>query len=169
MCRVLRMIYAWLCWNIFSVIHKITYKTVVLVLTGENVLLDHYCIRYLDNFAQRKYAERKIVIYLENVTDPKYKKDVQFLKNDSRIKTIKMSHQWIELFYDLYSFYKFFDNIVFTFTSRPKENLLHRILAETNVDEEDAACLALYHLRCVPCNHSENQYYDAGSENCGDI
>ena len=43
----------------------------------------------------------------------------------------------------------FFDNIVFTYAFRPQDNLLGKVLKETQVNEEDAVCLGLYHLRAV--------------------
>ena len=156
MYRILRMIYAWFCWNIFKIIHAITYKTVVVVLTGEDVMIDYYCIQHLNDFAKRKYARKKIVIYFETVEDKRYKNCIQSLKKSPETKVIKLSYKWGELFYDFYSFHKFFDNIIFTYTSRPEENLLFRVLKETNVNEEDAACLALYHLRYIPQRSEKN-------------
>ena len=56
----------------------------------------------------------------------------------------------LKALYDYYSFDKFFDNIVFTYKTFPKYNLLGKVLNETSINEQDAVCLALYHLREVP-------------------
>lgn len=61
-----------------------------------------------------------------------------------------ISKKRLELLYDYYCFEKFFDNIVFTYTAKPAENMLGRVLTETDVNETDAVFLALYHLRNVP-------------------
>ena len=61
-----------------------------------------------------------------------------------------MSKADMEKLYDYYSFMKFFDNIVFTYVDKPEDNLLGTYLEKTDVNEEDAACLALFHLRSVP-------------------
>ena len=118
-----------------------------MVLTGENHLLDRYSIEYLDLFAKRKSADNALVVWsdIESLEGS----DLTRLKL-KRIKAVYLSDRKVKLLYDYYSFDKFFDNIVFTYTSMPEENLLGRILAETEVNEKDAVCLALYHLRYVP-------------------
>ena len=145
--RVFRVIVGWIYWHIFCLKNQITYRSVVLVLTGENHLLDRYSIEYLDLFAKRKSADNALVVWSDK--ESLEGSDLTRLKL-KRIKAVYLSDRKVKLLYDYYSFDKFFDNIVFTYTSMPEENLLGRILAETEVNEKDAVCLALYHLRYVP-------------------
>ena len=142
-------------WNWLRLRYAITYKKVVLVLTGDNEKLDYYCLKYLEDFIRRKYANSAIIIS----PDEKVLKNVAKMKFSFPIELCLMDKMKMTLLYDFYSYMKFFDNIVFTYTSIPKDNLLGKILAETNVNEEDAACLALYHLRIVPnCIQQEKKY-----------
>lgn len=143
--RVLHILHGWLYWHVFSVRHGISYKKVILVLTDENRDLDKEAVRYLKLFAERKSAEKSIIIWTKQSTK-KWLGEIQLKKN----RIIYLPNHKIELLYDYYCYQKFFDNIVFTYTSKPIENLLGKILEETNVSEKDAVCLALYHLRYVP-------------------
>lgn len=144
--RILHILHGKKYWNWLRLRYVITYKKVVLVLTGDNEKLDYYCLKYLEHFLKRKYAKSAIIIS----DDEKVLKNVEKMKFRFPIELCYLEKKRIELLYDFYSYMKFFDNIVFTYTDRPKDNLLGRILAETDVNEEDAACLALYHLRAVP-------------------
>lgn len=144
---VVRILYGWVYWHIFCLQNNITYKSVVLVLCGENHLLDKYSVKYLELFVKRKTADKALIIWSEQATEEWLK---QFILQLERTKIKYMPEKYVKFLYDFYSFDKFFDNIVFTYTSKPKENLLGRILEETGVDEKDAVCLALYHLRYVP-------------------
>ena len=133
--------------------YKIAYPKVVLVLTGENKDLDRACLLHLPEFIDRKYAGSAIVFYSkESYVGPELPEisgyDVSFIVMEDRV---------MAEIYELYCFWKYYDNIVFTYTSRPKDNLLQRYLNETDVDVNDAACLALYHLRHVtrPYNRQE--------------
>lgn len=117
----------------------------VLVLTNENKTLDYYAIAYLKYFVKRKYANEAIILF----HDVETKKMLKKFKFPFEVKAVFYPLKEIEKLYDYYSFEKFFDNIVFTYTTFPKDNLLGRILDETPVNEQDAICLALYHLRTV--------------------
>lgn len=132
-------------WLRLCIIYKINYKKVVLVLTGENRILDYYAIAYLEYFVKRKYADEAVILF-HDVETKKMIKDFHF---PFEVKTVFYPLEKIEELYDYYSFEKFFDNIVFTYTTFPKYNLLGRVLNETAVNERDAVCLALYHLRTV--------------------
>ncbi len=144
--RILHILYGWLFWRLFCIANNISFKCVVLVLNNENEQLDKYAVEYLDFFSNRKAAKKALIIWSDGET----KEWLDKVKLSSEKKVIHVSFKNINLLYDFYSFYKFFDNIVFTFTSKPQENLLGRILNETDINEKDAVCLALYHLRYVP-------------------
>ncbi|NBH20534.1 hypothetical protein D3Z55_24965 [Clostridiaceae bacterium] len=66
--------------------------------------------------------------------------------------------------YDYYSFHKFSDKVVFTYTDLPGDNQLGRALRETKVNEEDAVCLGLYHLRRVPGAHLAESNFQTHSK-----
>ena len=145
MSRVIRILHGWIYWHIFSIIYGISYKKVILVLSNENPNLDKEAVRYVKLLVERKSAQEVIIIWHEQSTK-KWLSEIK-LKNG---KMLYLPTSKIELLYDYYCFEKFFDNIVFTYTSKPSENLLGRILSETDIDEKDAVSLALYHLRYVP-------------------
>lgn len=132
-------------WIRFCILHRINYKKVVLVLTNENKRLDYYAIAYLEYFVKRKYAEEAIIIY----HDIESEKMITDFKFSFKVKVVYCSLENIKELYDYYSFEKFFDNIVFTYTRSPQYNLLGRVLEETSVNEQEAVCLALYRLRTV--------------------
>lgn len=145
MARMIHILHGWLYWHVFSMIYSISDKNVILVLNNENTELDKAAVQYLELFSERKAAERAIIVWTEQST----KKWLDELKIE-KIRIMYLPVQKIELLYDYYCFEKFYDNIVFTYTSKPNENLLGRVLNETEIDEKDAVCLALYHLRYVP-------------------
>ena len=145
------MIVGWIRWKIFCFRNGIYYPTVVIVLTGDNEKLDEYALLYLEDFMKRKSAEKAFII----CTDDRKKrfleqKDRQRILEGQNVSIKILSQKKLEMFYDFYSVYKCYDNLVFTYISQPKENMLERVLKETDVNEEDAVCLALYHLRCIP-------------------
>ncbi len=124
---------------------KIAYPKVMLVLTGENKELDKACLSHLTEFIERKYADSAIVFY----SNERYAGEAFLCESKQDVSFIGMEDRVIDELYELYCFWKYYDNIVFTFTTKPKDNLLQRFLDETGVDADDAACLALYHLRHV--------------------
>lgn len=132
-------------WIRLCLIYKINYKKVVLVLTNENKILDYYAIAYLEYFVKRKYAEEAIILF----HDEESRKMINGFVFSFKVKAVYYPLKKIRELYDYYSFEKFYDNIVFTYTTIPKYNLLGRVLEETSVNEQDAVCLALYHLRRV--------------------
>lgn len=134
-----------LLWEKLKRKYHIDYRKVVLVLSGQNDLLDQKCMEYLPYFKRRKFAEEAIVIYASG------RKMVRADTGpEAAERFVEMADREIESLFRLYCFYRFFTNIVFTHTYSPDDNQLQRFLEETGVDETDAACLALYHLREVP-------------------
>lgn len=142
----MRILHGWLYWTYFKLLNQISYKCVVLVLASENKKLDVWAVRHLDDFVKRKCADKAMIIFHDKAGQDASKE----LHASCSIVQIKLPLKRIELLYDYYSFDRFFDNIAFTYVSVPDENLLGRVLSETDITEEEAACLALYHLREVP-------------------
>jgi len=140
----------WLYWQQLRIKLKINYQKVVVVLTDDNRELDKEIMIHLKDFMDRKYADQAIILCKEN-------RKIQFSPHEAEkwIDVHPIASERMELLYAFYSFMKFFDNIVFTYTEKPEDNLLGRYLVETSVNEEDAACLALYHLRCVPSRRAK--------------
>lgn len=143
--RILHIIRGYIWWKILCIKYAITYKKVVLVLVNENQLIDKNAVKYLDVFCDRKHVSKALILITKDIARDSV--NIDRLSKDIQIKYI--SNKGLDLLYDYYSFDRFFDNIVFTYTTKPSENLLGRVLSETPVDEKDAVCLALYHLRYV--------------------
>lgn len=135
----------WLYWQLLRLKLKIDYHKVVIVLTDENRNLDRYVLAHLEDFMDRKYANQAVLM----CTEGREEELASSYECEEWVRIHAIGEAQMELLYSFYSFMKFFDNIVFTYTESPKDNLLKRFLDETNVNEEDAACLALYHLRYV--------------------
>ena len=132
-------------WYQLRLLLRINYKKSVLVLAGESEELDDCSILHLGDFMRRKHVDGAIIIYASD-------REIRVNRENGmeRIRKYRISKYRMRLLYDAYCFYKFYDNIVFTYTDTPEDNLLGRYLRETKVNTEDAACLALYHLRRVP-------------------
>lgn len=137
--------HGWFFWSVFRLWHRVSYRCAILVLANENQELDQCAVFHFRDFMERKYADRGIIIWNGHGAEPL----IQTENPLERIALKQISASKIDLLYDYYSFDKFFENIVFTITKKPEENLLGRILEETKVTEQDAVCLALYHLRRV--------------------
>ena len=133
-------------WTLLKLEKGINYKKFVLVLTAENSRVDEYALKFLDNAVERKGAEEALVIIL----DEKMEKKVLQFKYKHTVKTKILSQKNIEFLYKLYCFYNFFDNLAFTFIRTNSDNLLECYLKETDIDEKDIVCLALYKLRSIP-------------------
>lgn len=142
-----KILHGWLYWRKIKIQYGIDYNKVVVVLSNENHELDRQVLVHLPDFVQRKHAGSVIVLCKEE-----YQKEwTAIWENDLLTVSVrKMSDEKMKLLYSYYCFVKFFDNIVFTYTDTPRDNQLGIYLRKTDVNEEDAACLALYHLRCVP-------------------
>ena len=61
-----------------------------------------------------------------------------------------MPFQKIKLLYKWYCMDGRRKNVVFTFVKTNKDNLLEHFINETDINEEDVVCLALYNLREIP-------------------
>ncbi|MBP3805036.1 MAG: hypothetical protein J6I76_14330 [Oribacterium sp.] len=141
-----RIIHGWLFWKIIKTKFQIDYRKVVIVLSGENAEVDRQAITHLSDFMERKHVDKAIIFCAEQ-TKEKIKKEFE---ENSSILVETLGNDEMNLLYSFYMFTKFFDNIVFTNTDTPSDNMLGRYLKQTQVNEEDAVCLALYHLRQVP-------------------
>lgn len=138
-------------WQVLRFRFGIGYKKVVLVPVNENRKLDYYALAHLKDFMDRKCVDRAVVLFCENETRCLAQEVLaEYAGLEQKVRLHRCARKTIEKAYEYYAFHKFFDNIAFTYVSRPGENLLGRLLEETQVDEEDAACLGLYHLRTVP-------------------
>lgn len=144
--EIIRILYGSLIWNILRLKLRIHKKKVVIILTGENKKLDYYTIVHLEDFINRKYADKAIIL----LDDKKACKMIKAANLSVPVKMYWYSKDRIERLYNYYSFYKFSDRVVFTYTDKPRDNQLGRALRETDINEEDAVCLGLYHLRTIP-------------------
>ncbi len=141
-----RILKGWCYWHWLRITHHVNYNKAIIVLSDENHELDKQVIRHLPDYMKRKSAKSAIIFC--KVGGMNY-----WMKKAERMPHVvieELPEEKISLLYSYYCFVKFFDNIVFTHTDTPADNLLGKYLRETDVDEEDAACLALYHLRHVP-------------------
>ena len=136
----------WLYWEKLIIRYRINYRKVVIVLSDENMELDRQVIKHLGDFVKRKHAADALIFCHEDK-----KAELQnSIKQDMPVNIISMKDEKMSLLFSFYCFAKFFDNIIFTYTDTPRDNYLGRYLRETDITPEDAACLALYHLRYVP-------------------
>lgn len=136
----------WLFWQRIRIKYAVNYSKALIVLSDENHELDRQVLLHLSDFTERKHVACAVVLCIEKCVS----EWTRFMSGNNRVHIDSMSKVDMEKLYDYYSFMKFFDNIVFTYVDKPEDNLLGTYLRETDVSEEDAACLALYHLRSVP-------------------
>lgn len=145
------VLYGAFLWRMLRLKLGIDYKTVVLILVNENRKLDYYALAHLGDYMSRKHAESAVVLFCENETYRMAKSVLgEYEGAGKEVRLCRCERKKVEAVYDYYSFHIFFDNVAFTYISRPGDNLLGRVLEETQVNEEDAVCLGLYHLRKVP-------------------
>ncbi len=144
--QIWHILHGYVYWTMMRIRYRLGYDKVLLVLAHQNEKLDYYALAHLDDFMRRKYAKKAVVLY----TDPVIRDMVQTMQLAENVKWIRRSRKRVELLYDFFSFDKFYDNIVFTYIDRPKDNILDRVLEETAVNEEDIVCLGFYRLRTVP-------------------
>jgi hypothetical protein len=136
----------WLFWQRVRIKYLINYNKTLIVLSDENYELDRQVLLHLPDYVERKHADKAIVLCDES----RLHEWSYILPKNINMQIKAMSKEDMEKLYDYYCFFKFFDNVVFTYTDKPKDNLLGKFLRETDVNEEDAAFLALYHLRSIP-------------------
>lgn len=137
-------------WQMLRLRFGIDEKTVVLILTGDNRELDRYALLHLQDYMDRKFAKKAVVICQDKETYAR----MESASLPEGVTLCEWSRKRVEKLYVFYSFYLFSDKIVFTYTDSPKDNLLGRLLRETVVGEEEAVCLGLYRLRRVPLKGS---------------
>lgn len=150
--EIIMVFYGALIWKIFQMRFRVNEKKVVLVLVNNRKALDYYALVYLEDFMDRKYAKEAILLF----SDKKVYSQFCKLKLNIPVRLCCWTENKIKKLYKYYSFYKFSDKIVFTYIDSPKENQLGKLLRETQVDEEEAACLGLYRLRAVPVIKKRN-------------
>lgn len=122
------------------------YSKIALVLTGENETVDEYALSYLDHVIERKCAKEALVI----VSDRKAVKRPLIRRCRYPVRTKVISDRKIKLIFKWHCLDKFYKNLIFTYVRTNQDNLLERFLNETEINEEDAVCLALYNLREIP-------------------
>ena len=137
-----------LIWHYIKAVQKIDYRSIVLVLTGENKVVDQYAVRHLQSFASRRSAE-KVFIWTE---------DEQLLnvaRKNCQIPIVKLnaSAKIMQLIFDYYCYDKFFSNFIFTYINKPKDNMIGKLFSISDVNEEELVCLGLYNLRMIPKEH----------------
>lgn len=131
-------------WEVFQARYGLE-KAVVLMLTNDNPEYDLEAVHYLQAYMKRNMKENAHVFYFSEKTE----KLLGHTADHYHIKVHKIDEEELKLLYELYSFYKFYDHIFFTYTDYPKDNLLGRVLKETDISEKEAVCLALYNFRKV--------------------
>lgn len=143
---IVHILVGWIFWQRVRIKYKINYNKVLIVLTDENHELDKQVIIHLSDYLERKHVKSAIILCKDDCM-------MEWVSMVEYMKSVKV-YSWpitnMEKLYSYYCFIKFFDNIVFTYIDKPSDNMLGTYLRETDVNEEDAACLALYHLRSVP-------------------
>ncbi len=144
--ELLPILYGAFIWKGFCIRIRMDERKVVLVLVNDRKRLDAYALAHLKDFMDRKYAKEAVILF----HDKSVYKQIKRMHLKLPVRLCRWSEKKIRTLYDYYSFYKFSDRIVFTYTDRPIDNKLGKVLRETQVGEEEAVCLGLYRLRRVP-------------------
>lgn len=135
-----------LLWKYFRLRYAINDTTVVLFLTGENPKIDEYALKYLGLVMERKGCNR-VVIFVENEELFSFAKGKLNLSINADVRKITTAQ--IMAVYNWYRVVRFNKNLFFTFTDRTKDNLLGKFIRETEINEKDAVCLAIFNFRKV--------------------
>ncbi len=133
-------------WKYLRVRYHIDATTVVLFLSEDNSKINEYAIKYLDDVMGRKGC-KKAVIFTES--EELAQLATERVSTKKAVRVAKLDVDTIMCVYDWYRVIRFNRNVFFTFTDRTKDNLLGRFLRETDIDENDAVCLAIYNFRYV--------------------
>ena len=120
--------------------------TVVLVLAGENRKVDYYALAHLEDYVKRKVASRGVIL----AADKRALGQARKMKFPFDTEVCRVKENEVLRLHDYYCFEEYFDNIVFTFIRRPEANMLWKLRRETEVNEEEVACLGCYCLRRMP-------------------
>lgn len=138
--------HGYLIWLGYKLRFRLDQHTVLLVLTGKDRRLDTYALIHLGHYVERKIADRAVILTADGTAWEQASK----IPFPFAVEVYRVKEQEISLLYDYYCFEEYLDNVVFTYIDRPKDNLLGRLLRETDIDEEEAVCLGCYCLRSVP-------------------
>ncbi len=147
-------------WQILRMRFGLDNGKAVLFLTGDNQKLDYFSMVYLQNFMEQKYVDGAVLF----VKDKRESGLVRKIPLPGCVRCSWYSSRKMRILYDYYSFHKFSDKVIFTYTDLPGDNQLGRALRETKVNEEDAVCLGLYHLRRVPGAHLAESNFQTHSK-----
>lgn len=135
-----------LLWKYLRLRYAINDTTVVLFLTGENPKIDEYALKYLGLVMERKRCNRAVIfVKNEELLCLAKEKINTTIKTDVR----KITATQIMAVYNWYRVVRFDKNLFFTFTDRTKDNMLGKFIRETEINEKDAVCLAIYNFRKV--------------------
>ena len=135
-----------LLWKYLRLRYAINDTTVVLFLAGENPKIDEYALKYLGLVMERKGCNR-VVIFVENEELFSFAKGK--LNSSTNADVRKITTAQIMAVYNWYRVVRFNKNLFFTFTDRTKDNLLGKFIRETEINEKDAVCLAIFNFRKV--------------------
>lgn len=135
-----------LLWKYLRLRYAINDTTVVLFLAGENPKIDEYALKYLGLVMERKVCNR-VVIFVENEELFCFAKGK--LNSSTNADVRKITTAQIMAVYNWYRVVRFNKNLFFTFTDRTKDNLLGKFIRETEINEKDAVCLAIFNFRKV--------------------
>lgn len=131
-------------WEEFQIRYALE-KDVILMLANDNLEFDLGAVTYLKTYMKRNLKDKAHIFYFSD----KSENLLDCIADDAGIAVHRIKEEEFKSLYELYSFYKFYNNIFFTYTDYPKDNLLGRILRETDISEREAVCLALYKFRKV--------------------
>lgn len=134
-----------LIWHYLKVVNNINYHSIIIVLTGENSMVDRYAIQYLEAFVNRRSADKVFIWTKDGMLVERLKKKYTF-----QIKKLNASEKMLKAVFDYYCYDNFFANLVFTYINAPEDNQIGKLLLKSDVNEEDIVCLGLYNLRMVP-------------------
>lgn len=144
--ELIPILYGALVWKLFCMRFRINEQKVILVLVNDRKRLDDYALAHLEDFMNRKYAKEAILLF----SDKSVCRQIKRRHPRVAVRLCCWPERKVRVLYHYYSFYKFSDKIVFTYTDTPGTNQLGKVLRETPIGEEEAVCLGLYHLRKVP-------------------
>lgn len=144
--QILHITYGYFVWLKYKLRFRMNEHKVLLVLTGDNKKIDYYALLHLGDYVKRKIADMALIL----VMDKEMLKLAKSMDFPFTAEVLQVKEKEILSFYDYFCFEEYMDNVVFTYTGRPKENLLWKLLEKTDIHEEEAVCLGYYCLRHVP-------------------
>lgn len=136
----------YLVWQLFRLRFWLNRRKVLVILAGENRKLDEYALIHLEDYVKRKTAVQAVIL----TADEEMRKRAAAVSFPFPTTVCRAGERELRLLHDYYCYEEYFDNVVFTYTDRPRDNLLGRLLKETDVEEEAAVCLGCYCLRKIP-------------------